>query len=428
MVETQVQDSSGYAVLSHDGDDDIHRVHGVALGVGDVTRGMSGLRKKWTRDALSDSAESLKEKPLVVNHVNHDVDAVVGKVTEAEFKDGVGVIWSGELGDDDLADKIGKDWLDVSPRVIHEPVEEMEVEGEADDPVHVVSEVEEFVNLSIVPQGAAPSNEISLGDHEDLMQLLQSSDFAEQIGKYVAAELGQHAVHEPEWSGLREGEWEKPALEDFTDESWEDLSEENKRSIADHYIVSKSGFPPERFSDLSLPVVDTEDNLVENAVDNAAARVSQVKGLSGEDLNRAESIIDSLQGEFEDDEENVKMTGDSDEEELGAELASTLESAIEDAMDEDENRADVVREMADAAGIEPNTVNNILNGEIQCPPENRLRGFADVLDVTLDTLMEAAREDGCSFDGEENQATDDAGVPTVETIWRTKESKFYTEI
>lgn len=314
MAEVQISDGSGYAVLSHDEDDDVHRLHGVALGVGDVTRGMSGLQKKWTRDALSDSAESLTGKPLVVNHVNHDVDAVVGQVTEAGFKDGVGVIWEGELGDDDLADKIQKGWLDVSPRVIHEPLEDMEVEGDADDPIHVVDNVDEFVNLSLVPQGAAPSNEVSLGDHDDLALLVETEDvtdeLVERVANRIVAQLEKHTVHSPEWSDLREGEWTEPGLEDFTDESWDDLSDDERRSIGDHFIVSKTGFPADNFGDMALPVVDSEDNLVENGVDNAAARVSQVSGLSGDDLERAESIIDSLQSEFDDesDEDNQATT------------------------------------------------------------------------------------------------------------------------
>lgn len=168
-VETQIQDCSGYAVLGDGEESGVRVVSGVAIGVGDITRGMSGLQKKWTREALEAKAETLEGKPLVTNHVNHDVDAVVGQVESAGYKDGVGVIWEGELGDSDLADKVDKGWLDVSPRVIHQPLDEMEVEGEADDPVHVVTEVEEFVNLSLVPQGASPSNEVSMGEHEDLM-------------------------------------------------------------------------------------------------------------------------------------------------------------------------------------------------------------------------------------------------------------------
>lgn len=312
MAEAFAQSGSGYAVLTLDEEDGTHRVHGVALGAGDITRGMSGLRKKWPAETLREEAESLSGKPLVVNHINHDVESVVGQVTEAGFKKGVGVIFEGELGDDELADKVDRGWIDVSPRVLHEPVDEMEKEipDDSDDPVHVVGDVKEFINLSFVPQGAAPSNDVAIGEHEDLASLFdvtETSDYdelAEAVAERVLAQLEKHSVHEPEWSDLREGEWEKPSLEDFTDESWDDLSNDEKSDIDDHFIVSKTGFPPDNFGDLALPVVDTEGNLVENAVDNAASRVGQVGGLSGEDLNRAESIIESLQGEFEDDEEN----------------------------------------------------------------------------------------------------------------------------
>lgn len=45
-------------------------------------------------------------------------------------------------------------------------------------------------------------------------------------------------------------DWERPALGDFTDESWESLSTAEKRRIAAHFVWSDSGTPPENFSDL----------------------------------------------------------------------------------------------------------------------------------------------------------------------------------
>jgi len=46
--------------------------------------------------------------------------------------------------------------------------------------------------------------------------------------------------------------WSKPALGDFTSESWEDLSDAEKRRIAAHYTWS-ANMPPETFGDLKLP-------------------------------------------------------------------------------------------------------------------------------------------------------------------------------
>lgn len=160
--DTATEPTSGFAVLSDDPDGEgPFTVHGTALGAGDVTRGMSGIEKKWTAEALEDSASSLSGKPIVKNHINRDVDAVAGQVTEAKFEDGVGVVFEGELDDEDLALKVKRGRLDVSPRIFHQPTHEME---ENDDGVKVVDDVKEFVNLALVVRGAAPSNEVAYGE------------------------------------------------------------------------------------------------------------------------------------------------------------------------------------------------------------------------------------------------------------------------
>ena len=52
-----------------------------------------------------------------------------------------------------------------------------------------------------------------------------------------------------------------------------------------------------------------------------------------------------------------------------------------------------------AAGIDESTVGGILQGDsgINCPPLNRLRGFAELLEVPLARIQEAAEADGCSY-------------------------------
>lgn len=59
-----------------------------------------------------------------------------------------------------------------------------------------------------------------------------------------------------------------------------------------------------------------------------------------------------------------------------------------------------------AAGIDESTVGGILQGDsgINCPPINRLRGFAEVLQVPLSRIQEAAEADGCSYAAAEERA------------------------
>jgi transcriptional regulator with XRE-family HTH domain len=77
----------------------------------------------------------------------------------------------------------------------------------------------------------------------------------------------------------------------------------------------------------------------------------------------------------------------------GAALARVLSREIGDGDD----RSAVIARMARAAGISVSTVNQILNGSVNCPPRNRLAGFARVLGTSVDALINAAERDGCEY-------------------------------
>ncbi len=90
---------------------------------------------------------------------------------------------------------------------------------------------------------------------------------------------------------------------------------------------------------------------------------------------------------------------------MGAKLAAALNRAI-DAKAGDGDRAAVVASTASAGGIDAGTLNQILNGSIDCPPLERLQGFARSLGVGVGTLTGAARGDGCEY-GEREEAMAD---------------------
>lgn len=81
----------------------------------------------------------------------------------------------------------------------------------------------------------------------------------------------------------------------------------------------------------------------------------------------------------------------------GASLTAMLNSGIDAQTDDDTSRADIVSQMARAAGIATDTVNAILNADVNCPPLRRLEGFAEVLDVSMASLRSAAESDGCEY-------------------------------
>ncbi|WP_135303076.1 hypothetical protein [Haloarcula amylovorans] len=83
--------------------------------------------------------------------------------------------------------------------------------------------------------------------------------------------------------------WDAPELNDF---DTDDLTE-----IGDHFVVAKGGFPPEKFSDLELPVVDTDGNLNLNAIRTAYSggrSVEAIDGISEGTRAKAKSILQNL--------------------------------------------------------------------------------------------------------------------------------------
>ena len=76
----------------------------------------------------------------------------------------------------------------------------------------------------------------------------------------------------------------------------------------------------------------------------------------------------------------------------GQALAEALETAIGGR-----DRAEIIASMAAAAGISASTVEQILRGEIDLPPRERLDGFAEALGIDPTLLIEAANQDGADY-------------------------------
>jgi len=152
-------------------------IHGIAIGEGDVTRGQSGIKKKWPKDALKPAAETLEGRSLVEDHDNTS-RGVVGTVLSADYKDGVGVLYEAELHDRSLAKRVKSGLLEVSIRGYHDDVDQM---SETEEGAKKVSRVR-FDNLSIVPSGAAPSNTAEFGPSSELT----AAECAEMMGADVS--------------------------------------------------------------------------------------------------------------------------------------------------------------------------------------------------------------------------------------------------
>ena len=161
-------------------------VSGIALGASDSTVGQSGNKKFWPAETLRDAAPTLAGKPIVTDH-NNDSDSVVGQVTKAGYKEDVGVIYEGVVFEDSLAEKISQGLLEVSIRGYHGDPDEMET---TDDGAAIIDKLV-FDNLSIVPDGASPSNTLDVGEHAELEKNVASLFGGDDVSNVTEEELSE---------------------------------------------------------------------------------------------------------------------------------------------------------------------------------------------------------------------------------------------
>ena len=131
-------------------------INGVAVGVGDVTRGLSGDQKVWTAEELRAAAASLEGTPVNPLHS----EQTVGEVVRAGFDPDRGVLYEAELEDSSLADQAADGHLEVSIEARHADGGTVETDrGEAMLATNI-----QFTGLSLVQRGAAPSASASAGE------------------------------------------------------------------------------------------------------------------------------------------------------------------------------------------------------------------------------------------------------------------------
>lgn len=99
--------------------------------------------------------------------------------------------------------------------------------------------------------------------------------------------MTDYEMHEPDYSDTTEEDWDDPQLNDF---ETDDLGE-----VDDHFVLSSSGFPPENFSDLKVPVVDPEGNLNLNALQTAHGGAHSVEAIDDVDEGTAEDVKELLE-------------------------------------------------------------------------------------------------------------------------------------
>lgn len=91
----------------------------------------------------------------------------------------------------------------------------------------------------------------------------------------------------------------------------------------------------------------------------------------------------------------------------GASLAATLLGVLQDMVSDERSLEDVIGAVADSAGVDASAISAMLDAESsECPTAETLLAVATALDVSVDTLKQAAEADGCAYaavDAEEGE-------------------------
>jgi hypothetical protein len=131
-------------------------ISGVAIGVDDITRGLSGDQKVWRADELKQAAASLEGTPVNPLHSQSEV----GEVVRAGFNPDRGVIYEAELEDESLAEQVADGQLEVSIEARHADGGRVETDrGEA-----MLATDIQFTGMALVQRGAAPSASATAGE------------------------------------------------------------------------------------------------------------------------------------------------------------------------------------------------------------------------------------------------------------------------
>jgi len=218
-------------------------------------------------------------------------------------------------------------------------VENVRVDGNGDVKTDlVITDKQLAINLEYgAPFGVSPKAD-GLIDDQKKMQDFRFENFSMVVNPAVKTTwlnedieqvLQDMEIHRPSFNSADDREWNSPNLEDFTESDWDDMSASEKRAVGRHFLISKTGFPADNYTDLALPVVEPDGTLNLNALQNAKSRVSQVSGIDEDSIARVSRMINNLaNGNFESADfsevdmkgngmkEDEQMSGHSEDEEM----------------------------------------------------------------------------------------------------------------
>jgi hypothetical protein len=383
-----LSDDGGIAALAHDADGGT-TVHGVIIGEGDTTTGLSNKETRWPGDVLEQAAGLAEGHPITMadsldpeQHVGVkqtddgpqltgavSIEEKVGEITGDAYADGVGWLFEGFIADWEAEDVVERGLAQVSPVVVRD----LElVDGEPGEPgaVYEATEVTAFRDLAIVADGAAPSNEITVGQSPDMTAT------AEALSEHfdVDAEALSAAASGGQPPGGDDGpdggsDPSTPANSglitmDLTDNEQELVAAARQKD--DPTVVEAE--VPDRLSDLEEQLTEHEEVLEEAAdidepavmeADEAEAmtdRVAVVESMLAEALQEEKGLREStveamsfeaMAAEFQTDDGDLDVEALTQTPETGSGPSTGGDSGVSD---DDRERIQAIDEKLDAMG------------------------------------------------------------------------------
>ncbi|MBE8539431.1 HK97 family phage prohead protease [Geoglobus acetivorans] len=201
-----------------------------------------------TEEALKTAAEELKQEPYNKVFVNHKYDDIpIGKIVDAAVK---------------TVDGVRKLWIKVVLNKAH-PMFETVYRSLKDGFLDAFSigfkaleragnKIKRLKILEVSLVGI-PANPEAVVDtvYEKMFRPCEDDILVKGVVPGHPWKYGKDS----------QNSWKKPSLSDFTDKSWDELSDSEKRSIAGHFAWSPKN-PPEKFTDLKLPHHDPKTHAV----------------------------------------------------------------------------------------------------------------------------------------------------------------------
>lgn len=444
--------TSGIATLNNDSpdfSDGPWPVRGVALPEDITTQANSqGETVYWPPEAARAVAEELEGKKItdpsehdpesVVDNPQPSPETILGEITDARYEPGVGAVYEGEIDDPEIAKRVQRGRVDVSP-VIFRTLADSELE----DGARPVDNVVGVRDLSVVAEGEATGN--SIEPATAAMARLSASALSAVFGAEGSASAEVLTVSTPEFTGYSEAAWDAPTLEGTFDGDME--SARNSATWIDD--------GGENFGDLSLFVLNGEGELNTNALDAAWRMASQTDGPSEDDVRRLRALYEDLAidaneaGAISDDEfDNVWQDRIDAEANSAADPTPGDDGALDDeppstggqtsdngTMTEDNDITDAERELL-ATADDPEEATEVLQDYRTCEEpriveqddldaqQERVETLESFLDEALveERGLKEATVEAMSIDAKAAEFEDDDGNLEAEALIQTPES------